>query len=256
MSQRLELKTATIGGRNCKKHIDTKYYFKIAGGEVVEILASMVREIIWSHNIIIMESKSNIQTFEKVQTASAQTRKIFGEPNKFAQKSETESRKFNLLYYASWLPLSWYHHAISPTASAKSELRFKERQTKAELRNNSPQRTQRAQSTGIFKIFFEKTLTPRRRIRMKQIRRIFADPSVSASSAQSVFHWTPSAFIRVHLRLIFVSLSDRTQKIKFELFPVEEKIELSNNNKAHSLLNLLKNKPQISVLLTLSVNII
>jgi hypothetical protein len=76
--------------------------------------------------------------------------------------------------------------------------------------------------------------------------RIRRYPCVSASSAQSVFHRIPSAFICVHLRLIFVSLSDRTQKIKFELFPVKEKIELSNNNQVHSWLNLLKNKPQMN----------
>jgi hypothetical protein len=39
----------------------------------------MVREIDWSHNIMIMESKSNLQTFEKSQTASV--------------KSETKFRK-------------------------------------------------------------------------------------------------------------------------------------------------------------------
>jgi hypothetical protein len=37
-----------------------------------------------------------------------------------------------------------------------------------------------------------------------------------------------SAFICVYLRLIFVSLSDRIQKIKFELFPIQEKIEPAN----------------------------
>jgi len=41
-------------------------------------------------------------------------------------------------------------------------------------------------------------------------------------------------------------LSDRTQKIKFELFPIKENIEPCNNNQAHSWLNLLKNKPQIN----------
>jgi hypothetical protein len=55
-----------------------------------------------------------------------------------------------------------------------------------------------------------------------------------------------SAFICVHLRLIFVSLSDRTRKIKFELFPIQEKIDPANNNQAHSCLNLLENKPQIN----------
>jgi len=42
----------------------------------------------------------------------------------------------------------------------------------------------------------------------------------ASSSVQSVFYRIPSAFIRVHLRLISVSLSDRTRKIQFELFPI------------------------------------
>ncbi len=47
----------------------------------------------------------------------------------------------------------------------------------------------------------------------------WVNPRVSASSVQSVFHRIPSAFICVHLRLIFVSLSDRTQDIQNKLFP-------------------------------------
>jgi hypothetical protein len=43
-------------------------------------------------------------------------------------------------------------------------------------------------------------------------------PCVSASSAQSVFYRRLSAFICVHLRLISVSMSDRTRKIQFVLF--------------------------------------
>jgi hypothetical protein len=46
------------------------------------------------------------------------------------------------------------------------------------------------------------------------------NPCVSMSSVQSVFYRNPSAFIRIHLRLIFVSLSDRTRKIKCELVPI------------------------------------
>jgi hypothetical protein len=38
-----------------------------------------------------------------------------------------------------------------------------------------------------------------------------------------------SAFICVHLRLIFVSLSDRTRKIKFELFPIINKNGLTKS---------------------------
>ena len=41
--------------------------------------------------------------------------------------------------------------------------------------------------------------------------RIFTD------SVASALHYILSAFIRVYLRLIFVSLSDRTRQIKFEL---------------------------------------
>jgi hypothetical protein len=42
--------------------------------------------------------------------------------------------------------------------------------------------------------------------RMTRIRRIFTDPCVSVSSAQSVFYRRISAFICVHLRLISVSI--------------------------------------------------
>jgi len=65
-------------------------------------------------------------------------------------------------------------------------------------------------------------------------------------SAQSAFHRRLSAFICVHLRLIFVSLIDIIREIKFGLFPIQEKIEPANNNQAHSCLNLLENKPQIN----------
>ena len=72
------------------------------------------------------------------------------------------------------------------------------------------------------------------------------NPRVSASSAQSAFYFIPSAFICVHLRLIFVSLSDRIRKIRFKLFPVKPQIEQAINSQAHSCLNLLENKPQIN----------
>jgi hypothetical protein len=58
----------------------------------------------------------------------------------------------------------------------------------------------------------KKSPSSRFRTRMTRIARIFTDPCVSVSSAQSVFYFNPSAFICVHLRLIFVSLSDRTHK--------------------------------------------
>jgi hypothetical protein len=45
----------------------------------------------------------------------------------------------------------------------------------------------------------------------------WVDTRVSASSTQSVFYRNPSAFICVHLRLIFVSLSDKTQEIQLKL---------------------------------------
>ena len=43
------------------------------------------------------------------------------------------------------------------------------------------------------------------------------NPCLSASSEQSAFHRRLSAFICVYLRLIFVSLSDRTRKIQSKL---------------------------------------
>ncbi|MFH0905037.1 MAG: hypothetical protein V1854_07655, partial [Methanobacteriota archaeon] len=49
--------------------------------------------------------------------------------------------------------------------------------------NNSPQRVQ---SAGIFKIFFEKTLTLRRRTQITRIGRIFTDRRASASTVTPV----------------------------------------------------------------------
>jgi len=92
--------------------------------------------------------------------------------------------------------------------------------------------------------YHETSQPSRRGTRMTQIARIFTDPRASASSTQSVFYRRLSAFICVHLRLISVSLSDRTRKIKFELFPIQEKIESANNDQIHSCLNLSKNKTQ------------
>ncbi len=80
----------------------------------------------------------------------------------------------------------------------------------------------------------------RLRTRMTRIARIFTDIFNPCVSAQSVFHYIPSAFICVHLRLIFVSLSDRIQEIQLKLFPI------INDYQTHSCLNLLKNKPQIN----------
>ncbi len=108
---------------------------------------------------------------------------------------------------------------------------------------------QMAQSTAIPVTMYEKAAASRFRTRMTRIARIFTDPFVSASSVQSVFHRS-SAFItaetlrvldsahtyalrgirghalqrrnsgRFHLRLIFVSLSDRIQEIQLKLFPI------------------------------------
>jgi hypothetical protein len=54
-----------------------------------------------------------------------------------------------------------------------------------------------------------------------------------------IYYRQISAFICVHLRLIFVSLSDRIRINKFELFPII-------NEKTHSCLHLFENKPQIN----------
>jgi hypothetical protein len=99
------------------------------------------------------------------------------------------------------------------------------------------------QSSAIPVTTYEKAAASRFRTRMT---RIFTYPCASVSSVLSVFYFIPSAFICVHLRLIFVSLSDRIREIKFGLFPIQEKIEPANNNQAHSCLNLLENKPQIN----------
>jgi hypothetical protein len=79
--------------------------------------------------------------------------------------------------------------------------------------DNSSQRTQSSEVPMC-----ETALRQRLRTRMTRIARIFTDPCASALSAQSVFYRNPSAFIRVNLRLIFVSLSDRNRDIQFELF--------------------------------------
>jgi hypothetical protein len=63
----------------------------------------------------------------------------------------------------------------------------------------SPQRTQ---SSDIPVTNYEKTTLSRLRTRMKRIARIFTDPRVSASSAQSVFYSPPPGLICVHPRLI------------------------------------------------------
>ncbi len=59
--------------------------------------------------------------------------------------------------------------------------------------------------------------------------RIFTD--MRASSVASIFYRNPSAFICVHLRLIFVSLRDRTRKIQFKLFPRSSTIPVTKYEK-------------------------
>jgi hypothetical protein len=81
----------------------------------------------------------------------------------------------------------------------------------------SPQSTQKAQNFTIPATAYEPVPSSRRGTRMTRIARIFTD---RRASAQSAFYWTPSAFICVHLRLIFVSLSDITHKIQFNIFPI------------------------------------
>src|SRR5450759_4156250 len=76
----------------------------------------------------------------------------------------------------------------------------------------SPQ-TKRPQSSTIPATAYESVPPSRRGTRMTRIARIFTDRCASASSVASIFYRIPSAFICVHLRLIFVSLSGRTRKI-------------------------------------------
>ena len=59
-----------------------------------------------------------------------------------------------------------------------------------------------SQNSAIPATAYEMTSPSRRGIRMIRIGRIFTDPCLSVSSVQSVFYGTPSAFIRVHPRLI------------------------------------------------------
>ncbi len=65
------------------------------------------------------------------------------------------------------------------------------------------QSMQRSQSSAIPATAYETAPPSQRGTRMTQIGRIFTDPCASVSSAQSVFYRHSSAFICVHLRLIF-----------------------------------------------------
>ena len=69
---------------------------------------------------------------------------------------------------------------------------------------NSPQSSQRTLSTAIHAKLFENVQQQRIKTRITRLRQIFTDNQrASASSAQSMFHSNPSAFICVHPRLIF-----------------------------------------------------
>jgi hypothetical protein len=66
---------------------------------------------------------------------------------------------------------------------------------------------------------------------MTHIKWIFTYLHASASSVASILYHNPSAFICVHLRLIFVSLSDRTRKIQFRLFTQSSNIPVTKYEK-------------------------
>jgi len=138
-----------------------------------------------------------------------------------------------------------YRHLISKIAVSDLKLKYKiyglTEKFDGRILKNKPQMM--AQSSSIPITTYEKAAPSRYRTRMTRIARIFTD---MCASEQSAFHFIPSAFICVHLRLIFVSLSDRTRKIQFEPFPIQEKIEPVNNNQVNSCLQLLENKPQIN----------
>ena len=122
-------------------------------------LAPMVREIGWSHNIIIIESKSNLQALEKSQIVSA--------------KSEAKSKE----------------PKINESIYVNTEL--KRTQTNSNCMS----------SFQFVKVRCLNYLW--NRTRMTRFARIFTDPRASVSSAQSVFHYTPSAFIGIRQRLIY-----------------------------------------------------
>ena len=75
-----------------------------------------------------------------------------------------------------------------------------------------------------------KALTQRNRTRMTRIARIFTDPCASASSAQSVFYCTPSAFICVHLRLNKLIFRQMKKEKRDLIMTIEEEgIEIYTN---------------------------
>jgi len=90
--------------------------------------------------------------------------------------------------------------------------------------DNKPQRSQ----SRIAKLCALRVLCGGLTLFTSWITRIFTNPCASVSSVLSVFYCHTSAFICVHLRLISVSLSDRAQKIKFELFTMMKKLPISS----------------------------
>jgi hypothetical protein len=72
------------------------------------------------------------------------------------------------------------------------------------------------QSLAIPGTTYEKAPPSRHRTRMTRIARICTDnhPRLSASSAQSVFHCIASAFICVHLRLIFLNFDTISSRME------------------------------------------
>ncbi|MFA4935310.1 MAG: DUF1016 N-terminal domain-containing protein [Candidatus Methanoperedens sp.] len=136
----------------------------------------------------------------------------------------TRTNLFNMIRCAEVFPDREIVHALS---GQLSWTHFRE--------NNliiSPQSMQRSQSSAIPLTAYETAPPSRQGTRMTRIGRIFTDLRVSASSALSAFHSTPSAFICVHLRLIFVSLSDRLRKIQFKLSTQSTTIPVTKYEKA------------------------
>jgi hypothetical protein len=94
--------------------------------------------------------------------------------------------------------------------------------------------SKRPQNSTIPATAYEQAPPSRRGTRMTQIGRIFTDPCASVSTIASILYRNPSAFIRVHLRLIFVSLREITRKIQFKLFPQSSTIPVTTYEKAEA----------------------
>jgi hypothetical protein len=81
---------------------------------------------------------------------------------------------------------------------------------------HKPQRSQRTQSR-MEKLLPLRVFCDRLTLSTSRLTRIYTYPRVSASSAQSAFYRCLSALVRVHPRPKFVSLSDRTAKIRGDI---------------------------------------